>query len=128
MITMGGRQVFGLFVLPINMATGLGIVSISFALAVGQLLWGAVQPFFGAIADKWGSYRVIVFGALLLASGLALTPVASSEWSLLLTMGVLSAAGAGAGSFSILIGATARSIPPERCVATKTATGRAASS
>jgi MFS family permease len=114
MITMGGRQVFGLFVLPINMATGLGIVSISFALAVGQLLWGAVQPFFGAIADKWGSYRVIVFGALLLASGLALTPVASSEWSLLLTMGVLSAAGAGAGSFSILIGATARSIPPER--------------
>jgi len=114
MITMGGRQVFGLFVLPINMATGLGIVSISFALAVGQLLWGAVQPFFGAIADKWGSYRVIVFGALLLASGLALIPVASSEWSLLLTMGVLSAAGAGAGSFSILIGATARSIPPER--------------
>jgi MFS family permease len=70
MITMGGRQVFGLFVLPINMATGLGIVSISFALAVGQLLWGAVQPFFGAIADKWGSYRVIVFGAYSLPPGL----------------------------------------------------------
>jgi MFS family permease len=96
------------------MATGLGIVKISFALAVAQLLWGAVQPFFGAIADKWGSYRVLVFGAILLAAGLALTPIASSAWSLLLTMGVLSAAGAGAGSFSILIGATARSIPPER--------------
>jgi len=114
MITMGARQSTGLFVLPLNKATGLGIVSISFALAVGQLLWGAVQPFFGAIADKWGSYRVLVLGACLLTAGLALTPVASSEWSLLLTMGVLSAAGAGAGSFSILIGATARSIPQER--------------
>ena len=114
MITMGARQSSGLFVLPLYMATGLGIVKISFALAVGQLLWGAVQPFFGAIADKWGSYKVLVFGAILLAAGLALTPIASSAWSLLLTMGVLSAAGAGAGSFSILIGATARSIPPER--------------
>jgi MFS family permease len=114
MITMGVRQSSGLFVLPLNMATGLGIVSISFVLAVGQLLWGAVQPFFGAIADKWGSYKVLVVGGILLAAGLALTPLASSEWSLLLTMGVLSAAGAGAGSFSILIGATARSIPQER--------------
>ncbi len=114
MITMGARQSSGLFVLPLNAATGLGIVSISFALAVGQLLWGAVQPLFGVMADKWGSYRVLVLGAFLLAFGLALTPVAPSDWSLLLTMGVLSAAGAGAGSFSILIGVTARTIPPER--------------
>ena len=77
MITMGARQSSGLFVLPLNAATGLGIVSISFALAVGQLLWGAVQPFFGAMADRWGSYRVLVLGALLLAAGLALTPVAA---------------------------------------------------
>ena len=114
MITMGVRQSSGLFVLPLNAASGLGIVSISFALAVGQLLWGAVQPIFGAMADKWGSYRVLVLGALLLAAGLALTPVAASAWSLLLTMGVLSAAGAGAGSFSVLIGATAQRLPPIR--------------
>jgi predicted MFS family arabinose efflux permease len=113
MITMGARQSSGLFIRPLDAATGLGVVSISFALAVGQLLWGAVQPLFGAVADRWGSYRVLVLGAVLLAAGLALTTAASSEWSLLATMGVLSAAGAGAGSFSILIGATARSIPPE---------------
>ena len=50
MITMGARQSMGLFVAPINQATGLGIVSISFALAIGQFVWGAVQPVFGAIA------------------------------------------------------------------------------
>ncbi|WP_373325752.1 MFS transporter [Sporomusa paucivorans] len=113
-ITMGARQSVGLFVSPIDTTTGLGIVSISFALAVGQFMWGLAQPVFGAIADKRGSYGVIVFGTFLLAGGLALTPFANSEWSLVLTMGVLSAAGAGAGSFSILIGATSQRIPAER--------------
>lgn len=113
-ITMGARQSTGLFVSPLNESTGLGIVSISFALAIGQFMWGLAQPIFGAIADKKGSYGVLVFGAILLAAGLGLTPLVNSEWSLILTMGILSAAGAGAGSFSILIGATAQHLSPER--------------
>lgn len=113
-ITMGARQSAGLFVSPINSSTGLGIVSISFALAMGQFIWGLAQPIFGAIADKKGSYGVLVLGAFILAGGLALTPLVNSEWSLILTMGVLTAAGAGAGSFSILIGATSRQLPLER--------------
>jgi MFS family permease len=113
-VTMGVRQTLGLFVLPLHLTFGMGIASISFAMAVGQLLWGAVQPFFGILADRWGSFRVIALGAILLSAGLALTPVASSEWSLLMTVGVLSAAGAGAGSFSILMGVAAGAIPAER--------------
>jgi MFS family permease len=111
-ITMGARQSVGLFVSPINASTGLGIVSISFALAVGQFMWGLAQPVFGAVADKRGSYGVIVVGAFMLAGGLALTPFVNSKWSLVATMGLLSAAGAGAGSFSILIGATSQKLPP----------------
>ncbi|MDP9107929.1 MAG: MFS transporter [Pseudomonadota bacterium] len=114
MITMGARLTTGLFISPINSATGLGIVSISFALAVGQFVWGAAQPVFGAVADKFGSAPVIIVGALMLAAGMALTPFVSTQWGLLLSMGVLSAAGAGAGSFSILIGATAQTLPPQR--------------
>jgi hypothetical protein len=53
---------------PINTATGLGIASISFALAVGQFMWGASQPVFGAVADKYGAGRVIVLGGVMLAS------------------------------------------------------------
>ena len=113
-ITMGARQSVGLFVSPIDEATGLGIVSISFALAVGQFMWGLAQPIFGAIADKRGSYGVIVVGAFMLAGGMALTPFVTSEWGLIMTMGILSAAGAGAGSFSILIGATSHQLAPER--------------
>ncbi|MFL6708285.1 MAG: MFS transporter [Massilia sp.] len=114
MITMGARLTTGLFMSPINTSTGLGIASISFALAIGQFMWGAAQPVFGAVADKHGSAKVVVAGALMLAGGLALTPLVSSQWGLMLTMGFLSAAGAGAGSFSILIGATAQRLPAAR--------------
>jgi MFS family permease len=114
MITMGARLTTGLFMSPINTSTGLGIASISFALAVGQFVWGAAQPVFGAVADKYGSVKVIILGALMLAAGLALTPFVSSQWGLMFTMGFLSAAGAGAGSFSILIGATAQRLPASR--------------
>jgi predicted MFS family arabinose efflux permease len=111
MVTMGIRQSMGLFVSPIGKATGLGIAQISFALAIGQFVWGAVQPLFGAVADQKGPGRVLVVGGLLLVAGTALVPFFDSQWGLLTTLGVLTAAGAGAGSFSVLIGATAQHVP-----------------
>src|SRR5262245_12502671 len=114
LITMGARQTSGLFLLPITQSTGVSIVAFSFALAVGQFMFGAAQPVFGAIADKFGALRVIVVGALLMALGSLLTPFMHSSLGLLFTMGVLSAAGAAAGSFSILIGLAAQRLPPER--------------
>ncbi|HWK55101.1 MAG TPA: MFS transporter, partial [Hyphomicrobiales bacterium] len=104
----------GLFIVPIHRDTGVGIAAISLALAVGQFVWGAAQPVFGAIADKHGAPRVVAAGGVLLAIGLALTPWLPSSWGLMVTMGLLAAAGAGAGSFSILIGATSRELAPER--------------
>lgn len=114
MFTMAARLTTGLFLSPINTSTGLGVASISLALAVGQFMWGASQPLFGAVADKYGPARVIVLGGVMLAAGLAATPFVSSQWGLMLTLGILSAAGAGAGSFSILIGATAQRLPAAR--------------
>ena len=114
MVTMGSRQSMGLFLSPLNTHTGLGVATISFAMAIGQLMWGVAQPVFGAVADRWGPGRVIVLGAVMLAAGSALTTQVTSEWGLIVALGLLSAAGAGAGSFSILIGATAQHIPPEK--------------
>ncbi len=114
MITMGVRQSLGLFVSPLNTSTGLGIVTVSFALAVGQFVWGAAQPLFGALLDRVGTVRIIVVGALMMALGLAATPFMSSGFGLVLMLGVLTAAGAGAGSFSILIGSSAQRLPMEK--------------
>lgn len=108
MITMGARQSVGLFLGPINSSTGLGIASISFAFAVAQFSWGAIQPLAGAAADRWGPRAVLLIGIVLLALGTALTPLAGSTWGLIATQGLLVAAGAGAGSFSVLIGAAAQ--------------------
>ena len=114
MLTMGARQTTGLFVDPIHRDTGLGIAGISLALAIGQFVWGAVQPVFGALADQRGPLPVLIGGGLLLALGLGVTPWIASQWGLIIGLGVLAAAGAGAGSFSVLIGATAHRLPASR--------------
>ena len=112
LITMGARQTLGLFVRPLSVSTGLGVASISLAMAIGQFVWGLAQPLSGALADRFGSGAVLRVGAVILAAGAALTTVVSSELGLIMTIGVLFAAGAGAGSFSTLIGVTARSLAP----------------
>jgi predicted MFS family arabinose efflux permease len=117
LLTMGVRQSLGLFVLPIVTATGVSLVSVSFALAVGQFVWGAAQPLFGAVADHYGSYRVLIFGAVLLAAGGALATWSSSGFGFTLTLGILLAAGTAAGSFAILIGSTHSLSPSARSVA-----------
>jgi len=114
MVTMGMRQSMGLFVSPLNTSTGLGIASISFALAVSQFLWGATQPIAGAFADRYGTGRVLAVGILLLALGTALTPLMTTTAGLIFTIGFLSAGGCGAGSFSVLIGAAAQRLPEQR--------------
>ncbi len=111
MITMGTRQSMGLYVGPLNTDTGLGIVSISLAMAIGQFVWGAVQPIAGAFADKYGPRPVLLYGLLILVVGTAVTPFVNSQMGLILTMGLLTAMGAGACSFSVLLGAAAQRMP-----------------
>jgi len=113
-VTMGIRQSLGLFVSPLNTSTGLGIVTVSFTLAVGQFAWGVAQPVFGAFVDRAGSARIIILGALLMAAGLVGTTLVDSRLGLVLFLGVLISAGAGAGSFSIIMAAAANRLPPER--------------
>jgi MFS family permease len=114
LVTMGSRQSQGLFVAPLAAHLGLGVAGVSLAMAIGQLAWGVAQPVLGAAADRWGPGRVIVLGAALLACGSAGTTLATGEAGLVLSLGLLSAIGAGAGSFSVLMGASARHIAAER--------------
>jgi len=113
-ITTGAVATRGLFLSPINTTTGLGIATISFAAAVGALMWGAWQPVFGALADRYGAALVIFWGALLLALGSALMPTMPSALGLIFSMGILSAAGQAAGSMSVLMGTVAQRLPPEK--------------
>ncbi|MEB4592324.1 MFS transporter [Candidatus Thiothrix sp. Deng01] len=113
MVTMGIRQSFGLFVNPLNTTTGIDIVTISLALAIGQFTWGLIQPIAGVAADRYGAQRVLAVGLAALALGCALTPLVAGGFGLTVTLGLLAAMGSGIGSFSLLIGATAQQMPVE---------------
>jgi MFS family permease len=108
MVTMGARQSLGLFISPLKSSTGLGITTISLAFAIAQLMWGVIQPVSGAVADRYGPARILVAGLIVLAIGMALTPFMTSGFGLIVSLGVLSAIGSGAGSFSVLIGAASQ--------------------
>ncbi len=111
MVTMGARQSLGLFIAPLQSSTGLGITTISLAFAIAQLMWGVIQPVSGAMADRYGPTKVLIAGLVVLAVGMALTPFMTSGFGLIVSLGVLSAVGSGAGSFSVLIGAAAQHLP-----------------
>jgi predicted MFS family arabinose efflux permease len=110
-MTMGIRQSMGLFLSPLNTATGLGIGSISLAFAFGQLWWGLTQPFAGIVADKIGTGRVIFAGVVLVAIGTVITPLMTTTAGLIFAIGVLAAGGSGMAGPSVLMAATTRMVP-----------------
>jgi MFS family permease len=112
-ITMGSRTVFGLFISPLNSATGLGIATISFAVAVSQLTWGAAQPFAGMLAERYGAARVIVAGSLLAAAAAALVPFADSA-ALLVAVLAVSGIAATVGSPSLLVGTVSQRVSAQQ--------------
>ena len=94
-------------------ANGWGRDVFALALAIQMLLWGAAQPFAGAIADRYGAAPVLSVGALLYALGLAAMAYSTTPAMLHLTAGVVIGFGLAGASFTIVIGAFGRLMPPE---------------
>ena len=113
-LIFGVRQSQVLFIGPINTETGLGIAAISLAFAWAQMMWGVTQPLAGALADKYGSGRVIASGGVLVVIGTVLTPYANSTLMLILLIGVVAAGGAGMAGLGVLLSAVGRALPPEK--------------
>ena len=111
LITIGMRMTLGLFVPPLVNETSLSITQVSLAIAVTQLMWGISQPLTGGLADRFGAWRVLWIGTLLLGLGWLCVVFFPNEWGLLLGMGVLVAWGMGAGSWSILMSLIANRLP-----------------
>jgi predicted MFS family arabinose efflux permease len=110
-IGLGIRQAQPLFISAINSHTLVGYATISFAFGIAQLMWGLVQPFAGAVSDRFGPRPVMISGALLVAVGTALVPLATNAWMLVVLIGLVSALGAGALGPALLVSAASRWIP-----------------
>jgi MFS family permease len=109
----GPRASLGLFLSPMTQANGWGRDLFAFALALQVLLWGAAQPVAGAFADRFGPVRVLSAGAILYAVGLWLMAYSTTPAMLTLSAGVLMGFGISASSFTIVIAAFSKILPPE---------------
>jgi MFS family permease len=114
LLNFGVRSGFGLFLDPMSAAHGWGREVFSIAIAVQNLMWGLGQPFAGAIADRYGTARVLVAGGVLYALGTALMAVSSTPAAITLTGGFIVGIGLSGSSFAIALSAMARNVPEDR--------------
>jgi MFS family permease len=113
LIAFGPRSSLGFFLTPMSQEHHWGRDVFSMALAIQNLLWGVGQPFAGGIADRYGANRVLIAGALLYAAGLALMAHSTNAGMLDLSAGVLIGFGLSGSSFTIVLGAFGKLLPPE---------------
>jgi MFS family permease len=113
MLTFGPRSTFGFFLQPMSREFSWGRDVFGLALAIQNLLWGMGQPFAGAIADRFGSLRVIAAGAVMYAAGLITMRYAATPLSLDLSAGVLIGLGLSGCSFNLVLSAFGKLLPPE---------------
>jgi MFS family permease len=113
MLTFGPRSTFGFFMQPMSREFSWGRDVFGLALAIQNLLWGIGQPIAGAIADRFGSLRVIGVGALMYAAGLITMRYAATPLSLDLSAGVLIGFGLAGCSFNLVLSAFGKLMPPE---------------
>src|SRR5712692_2603628 len=111
LIAFGPRSTLGQFLSPLSFDRGWGREAFSLAIAIQNLLWGAAQPFAGAVADRFGPMRVLCFGAILYATGLAWMAQATTLVELNLSAGVLIGFGLAGCSFPMVIGALGKLVP-----------------
>lgn len=112
LLAMGVRATFGLFMQPMGLANGWGREVFSMAFALQNLVWGVACIFMGMMADRFGSGRTIALGALLYVAGMIGTRLATDEFSLYMSAGVLVGLGQAGTTFPVILPVVARSVPP----------------
>jgi MFS family permease len=114
MLGFGPRASLGFFVQPMSHEFASGRDVFGLAIAVQNLLWGLGQPVAGAIADRFGLFRVMCVGAVLYAGGLLLMCYSSTPLSLNISAGVMVGFGLAGCSFNLVLSAFSKLLPAEK--------------
>ena len=112
--SVGIRQSFGLFMEPMSASSGWGRETLALAIATQNLVWGLSQPFTGALADKWGSGKVIAAAGLLYALGLYFMSQATQPADVLISNGVMIGLALSGCGYSVVLSVIGRSVPEKR--------------
>jgi MFS family permease len=114
--SMGIRHGFGLFNLPITMANGWGRETFALTIALQNLIWGAVQPITGALADRYGALKIMIAGGALYAIGLAGMAISTNALNFSLAGGLLIGLAQTATTYSVVYGILGRNVAAEKRV------------
>jgi predicted MFS family arabinose efflux permease len=113
-VSLGVRSTFGLLVDPIADGTASDLGTISFAIAIQNLLWGLSQPVAGAVSDRYGTARTLACGGVLYAVAMVLMSTADSAGMVILSGGFIGGIAIGAASFAVVLSAVGKMAPPEK--------------
>ena len=112
-IGFGFAATFGIFLRPMSQDLGWGREIFSLSMAIQALCWGITQPLAGMVADRFGTARVLAFGAIISALGFYLRG-AVIDPSVFVASGLIVGVGTGACSFPVVIIALGKIVTPER--------------
>jgi MFS family permease len=110
----GVRASFGLFLQPMSLEFGWGREVFSFAMALQNLLWGALGPLAGGVADRWGMGRVVAAGGIFYVLGLLAMAFSETPLALQLGSGLLIGLALSGATFGTVLAVIARVTPPEK--------------
>jgi len=113
-LAMGMRQSLGLFQPHMIRELGITAADFSFAIALQNIIWGATQPFIGAIVDRIGARPVAVAGAFAYACGIAISAFAQSAFALMLGSGVCIGIALSCTASNLAMSVTSRAVSPLR--------------
>ena len=113
-LSLGVRHAFGLFLQPMSLEFGWGREVFAFAIALQNLVWGLVQPFVGAFADRYGVRPTVLITAIAYGIGLWLMSISGTPGMLYLSTGLLIGFGLSGTSFAVLLSVVGRSVAPEK--------------
>ena len=113
-MSMGMRQSWGLFSVPITNDLGVSTADFMLAIAIQNLIWGATQPIVGAYADKFGSRLVAIFGTFLYAAGIGVTMAATGMVMLIIGLGIMIGIAMSCTALMLAMAASARAVSATR--------------
>lgn len=113
-LSLGTRHTFGLFLQPMTLDLNWSRETFAIAIAIQNLVYGFATPVTGMIADRWGTARVLIAGALLYGLGIAMMAYSTTGPEFVLSAGLLVGIGLSCTGFSPVFGVVARAFPPEK--------------
>jgi sugar phosphate permease len=88
-VIAGVRATPTVLIVPLEQEFHWSRATISFAIGINLLLYGAVGPFAAAVMDRFGARRTMTLAFAATAAGVALTPGMSEAWQLVALWGVV---------------------------------------